>query len=381
VSADLAIARIDVFRLKAQLRQEFAFSQFSYSSRESTLVRMETRAGLVGWGEGYGPPAPIAAAVEHLFAPMLAGQDAGDVEESWRLMFARSLDFGQKGVLLAAISALDIACWDLKAQAAGVPLYRLLGSSRTESIPCYATGFYFGGDGPLERRFAREAEAYVRQGFTAMKMKVGLGVERDAVLVGAVRQAIGSGVRLMIDANHAFDPVSAIALGRRVERHDLHWFEEPVSPLDIGGMLEVKQRLSIPIAAGECEFTRFGFEPLLRRRAIDFAQPDLCACGGITEGWKIAVLASIHQIHLTPHAWGSPVGQAAALHFYAARPRHPGSLTAEDKLIECDRTENPLRERLARQPIELQNGSWMIPQEPGLGIEVDEDQVRAFQVG
>jgi hypothetical protein len=142
----------------------------------------------------------------------------------------------------------------------------------------------------------------------------------------------------MIDANHAYDTTAALALGRLVERHNIHWFEEPVSPLDVDGYLELKHRLPIPLAGGECEFTRFGFEPWLRRRAIDYAQPDLCACGGITEGMKIATLASVYNVHVTPHAWGTAIGQAAALHFYAARPRHPSTLTKEDKLIECDMT-------------------------------------------
>src|SRR5207248_1975999 len=134
----------------------------------------------------------------------------------------------------------------------------------------------------------------------------------------------------------------------------------------------------IAIAGGECEYTRFGFEPLLRRRAVDYAQPDLCACGGISEGLKIATLASTYNVHVTPHAWGSAVGQAAALHFYAARPRHPGSLTAEDKLIECDQTENPFRTEIVRKPIRFERGEWFLPQEPGLGVEIDRVALRAF---
>src|SRR5205085_11493655 len=217
-------------------------------------------------------------------------------------------------------------------RAAGMPLYRFLGASEQRSIPCYATGFYFRGDDihAMVRDFAAEAGQHLARGFGAMKLKVGLGVEQDLVLIAAVRKAIGPSIRLMIDANHAYDPRTAIDLGRRAEQYDLAWCEEPVTPLDPGAYLEVKRALRIPIAGGECEYTRFGFEPLLRTRALDYAQPDLCACGGISEGLKIAALASTYNVHVTPHAWGSAIGQAAALHFYAARPRHPGSLTAED---------------------------------------------------
>ena len=377
---DMKIGKIEAFTLRAKLAKTFRFSQWSYSHRETTLVAVETDHGWCGWGEAYGPSKPIAAAVEDFFAPLLAGRDPCDQEELWHLMFARSLDYGQKGVMLAAISAIDIALWDLKARAAGVPLYRLLGASETEAIPCYATGFYF-ADGSLEAQFEAEAERYLSLGFRAMKMKVGLGVERDAALVAYVRKSIGSEARLMIDANHAYNPVTAIALGRRIEQHAIHWFEEPVSPLDLDGYLEVKRALAIPIAGGECEYTRFGFDPLLRRRAVDYAQVEICACGGITEGIKIATLASLYDIHVTPHVWGTAIGQAAALHFYAARPRHPASLVPEEKFIECDQTENPLRADLSNTPIRFAAGQWYLPQRPGLGIEVNREALRRYQQG
>ncbi len=204
-----------------------------------------------------------------------------------------------------------------------------------------------------------------------MKIKVGLGVERDAELVNHVRDVVGPATKLMIDANHAYTPTEAITLGRKLEDADLWWFEEPVSCIDVDAYLEVKNRIAIPLAGGETEATRFGFEPWLRRRAFDYCQPDICACGGITEGMKIATLASLTGIHVTPHAWGSAIGQAAALHFYAARSRQPFTLTAERKLIECDRSENPLRSAIVQSPVQFsERDSWMLPKTPGLGVEV-----------
>lgn len=344
------------------------------------LVRVTVDDGRCGWGEAYGP-APVAATIiDQFLGPLLLGRDPRATESLWALLYARSIDYGQKGVMLAAISALDIACWDLKSQDAGLPLYRALGAESAESIECYWTGFYFGGEEPLERRFEREAHRCLEAGFRAAKMKVGLGVARDAELVGRVRDFVGPGARLAIDANHAYSPVEAIDLARRVERHDIHWFEEPVSPLDPEAYLEVKARTSIPLAGGECEFTRFGFERWIRKRALDYAQPDICACGGITEGMKIAALASLTGIHVTPHAWGSAVGQAAALHFYAARPRQPFTLTAETKLIECDTTENPLRAAIVERPIRLRRGRWRLPVSPGLGVVPREEMFGDFLV-
>jgi D-galactarolactone cycloisomerase len=376
----MKIVSIRSWVLRAELRETFSFSQFSYSRRETALVEVSTDDGLTGWGEAYGPSLPAASAVRDFFAPMVLGRDPRDTEAMWHLLYARSIDYGQKGTLLAAISALDIACWDIKAQSAGAPLYRVLGGSYTESIPCYATGFYFGGGDRLEDKFSREARQYIAEGFRAVKMKVGLGIERDAELVAAVRTALGPGIRLMMDANHAYTPAEAIALAKRVEHHGIHWFEEPVSPLDLEGYLAVQRATSIPLAGGECEYTRFGFEPLLRRRAVAFAQPDLTACGGISEGMKIAAMASVYNVHVTPHAWGSSVGQAAALHFYAARPRHPSTLTPEDKLIECDRSENPFRSAIVKDPIRLEQGQWYLPQEPGLGIDLDRDALEHFSL-
>ncbi len=378
----MKIRKITPYVLRAKLSKPFRFSQWSYDHRSTTVVSLETDDGLRGWGEAYGTPSTVATAIRDFFAPQIIGRDCAEHEALWHYMFARSIDHGQKGAMIAAISAVDIALWDVKAQGAGMPLYRLLGGVQTESIPGYATGFYFDESDAvaLARKFAHEAEYYLGLGFGAVKMKVGLGVATDAELVGAVRAAVGSGVRLMIDANHAYDATAAITLGRRVEKHEIGWFEEPVSPLDLDGYADVRRALRIPIAGGECEYTRFGFAELFKRRAVDYAQPDLCGCGGITEGMKIATLGSVAGIHVTPHVWGTAIGQAAAAHFYAARPAHPGTLVAEDKLIECDQTENPLRAELTAEPVSIRDGRMFVPQGSGLGIQIDEAALRRFRV-
>ncbi|MDE0629208.1 MAG: mandelate racemase/muconate lactonizing enzyme family protein [Bryobacterales bacterium] len=376
----MRISRVDAFQLRAELERPFGFSQFQYFQREAMLVRLSTDDGRQGWGEAYGPAGVTALIIRRFLGPLVLGMDPRAVESIWELLYARSLDYGQKGVMLAAISALDIACWDLKAQDAGLPLYRALGGAAVDSIECYWTGFYFGGDEPLERRWEREARACLDAGFRALKMKVGQGIARDAELVGALRGYVGSGVKLSIDANHAYSPVEAVRLARAVEPHGIHWFEEPVSPLDPEAYLEVKSRTSIPLAGGECEYTRFGFDRWFRLRALDFAQPDICACGGITEGMKIAATGSLTGVHVTPHAWGSAVGQAAALHFYAARPRQPFTLTTEEKLIECDRTENPFRTEIVERPIRLDQGAWALPKAPGLGLRLRTEAFEPFLV-
>jgi D-galactarolactone cycloisomerase len=214
-----------------------------------------------------------------------------------------------------------------------------------------------------------------------MKLKVGFGIDEDVRVTRAVRDAIGPDVALMIDANHAYDAVAAIRLGRRVEALDIGWFEEPVPPEDIAGHREVKAALAIPIASGECEFTRFGFRELLASRAVDIVQPDTCSAGGLSECKKIADMAAAHGVRYTPHVWGTGIATAAALQLLAVLPSlTPPSLKPIEPMLEFDRTEHPIRAALLATPIEQRRGRVAVPDGPGLGIEVDRDALKRFRV-
>ena len=183
----------------------------------------------------------------------------------------------------------------------------------------------------------------------------------------------------MVDANHAYDAVAAIRLGRRIEELDIGWFEEPVPPEDLAGYRDVKAALAIPVAGGECEFTRFGFRELLTSRAVDIVQPDTCAAGGLSECKKIADMAAAFGVRYNPHVWGTGVALAAALQLLAVLPSHtPGSLAPVEPMLELDRTEHPIRQALLRQPIEHAGGVVRVPEGPGLGIEVDRDALARF---
>src|SRR5437879_13352519 len=204
-----------------------------------------------------------------------------------------------------------------------------------------------------------------------MKMKVGFGLDEDARNVGAVRAATGSDRLLAIDANHAYDAGQAIRLGRKVEAYDLAWFEEPVVPEDVDGYCRVKATLRIPISGGETEYARWGFRELCARRAVDIVQPDICGCGGFTEAWRIAALASASSLTVYPHVWGTAVGLFASLHLTAALPPNPPALVATDPLFELDRTPNPLREQLALNPPNRAGDLSAVPTGPGLAHETD----------
>jgi D-galactarolactone cycloisomerase len=196
-----------------------------------------------------------------------------------------------------------------------------------------------------------------------------------------VREAIGFDIALMVDANHAYDAVAAIRLGRMIEADNIGWFEEPVPPEDVAGYRAVKAAISIPIAGGECEFTRFGFRDILALRAIDIIQPDTCAAGGLSECKKIADMAEAFGVRYNPHVWGTGIAIAASLQLLAVLPSHtPPSLAPVAPMLEFDRTEHPIRQSLLVQPIEHTKGVVRVPDAPGLGIEVDRETLARFAV-
>ncbi|MBT1511099.1 mandelate racemase/muconate lactonizing enzyme family protein [Bradyrhizobium sp. SRL28] len=376
----MIITAVRAHVLEARLSQPFAYSRAWYDTRTAMVVEIETDAGLIGWGECYGP-ARMTAAVVQSVATWLIGEDPLRTDYLWQMIYARLRDHGQKGVVIEGLSGIDIALWDIKGKHFGVPAHRLLGGPLRAEVQAYATGLYRRKSGDPLRYLAEEAAGYVAEGFRAVKLKVGFGVEEDAAVTRAVREAIGPDVALMVDANHAYDAVAAIRLGRMIEPYDIGWFEEPVPPEDVAGYRAVKAALSIPVAGGECEFTRFGFRDLLVSRAIDIIQPDTCAAGGLSECKKIADMAEAFGVRYNPHVWGTGIAIAASLQLLAVLPAHtPVSLAPIQPMLEFDRTEHPIRQSLLVQPIEHSGGIVRVPDGPGLGIEVDRDALARFTV-
>ena len=341
----MKIVDVRVHVLQSPLEQPFAFSQGWVHRRSATLVEVQTDTGLVGWGEAFAqglePPQVAAAAIEHALRPLVLGADPLDIEVLWHRMYHQTRDHGRKGSVVAAISAVDIALWDLAGKHHGVPVHRLLGGAFRTQVQPYATGFYrIHGQGEAAR-LVDEAHAHREAGFRLMKVKLGYGVDDDI------------GVR---------------------------WYEEPVVPEDIGGYVELRSRLRTPIAGGENEHTLYGFRDLLGRHAVDIAQPDIGSCGGLTAARHITVLAQAHGIEVNPHVWGSAVAQAASLQWIAALPVTHHSLYARAPVLEYDRSSHPFRRDLVSPPLDLVDGMVPIPQGPGLGIEVRRETVERFKV-
>jgi D-galactarolactone cycloisomerase len=349
-------------------------------------VQIDTDEGVTGWGEAGVPgQRATAAVILEILRPLLISQDPFDREVLWERMYAKTRDYGQKGIPIDAISGIDIALWDIMGKALGLPVHKLLGGAMREKVMAYATGLYYKESPNLTQELIQEALGYVTEGFSAIKMKIGgLLPAQDLKNVQAVRKAIGPDVLLMVDANHAYNPVSAIQVGRELEKCQVFWFEEPIIPEDLQGYLEVKEALDIPIAGGECEYTRFGFRELISRRAVDILQPDTCRAGGLSEAKKISALSSAWGIPYVPHCWGTPIAIAAALHLLAALPEVPSCRNTlpfhQLPVLEFDRTSHPIREELAAQPFRLEGGWVRVPSGPGLGVEVQKEVLFKYRV-
>lgn len=381
----MKIESVKVHVLQSPLAQPFAFSQGWVSRRSATLVEITTDSGITGWGEAFAqglePPQIAAAVIEHALAPCVVGSDPLATEVLWHRMYHQSRDYGRKGSVIAGISAVDMALWDIAGQHYGVPVYQLLGGAFRTQVQPYATGFYrISGLGEAAR-LADEALAHHAAGFQLMKVKLGYGVDDDIAVLAAIAKAVqGLGVSLMVDTNHAYGRAEALRLGYFMDDLDLRWYEEPVAPEDIDGYCELRSKLRTPIAGGENEHTLFGFRELLGRHAVDIAQPDLGSCGGITAARHIVALAQAHGIEVNPHVWGSAIAQAASLQVIAALPVAHHSVFARAPVLEYDRSLHPFRRELVTEPIELEEGSVAIPHKPGLGITVRRDTIERYRI-
>ena len=313
--------------------------------------------------------------------PLLIGADPLATEVLWHSMYHATRDYGRKGSVVAAISAVDIALWDIAGRARGEPIHKLLGGAFRDRVEPYATGFYrIKGQGEAAR-LADEAVRHHEAGFRLMKVKLGYGVEDDIACMQAICRAIeGRDITLMIDTNHAYGRAEALRLGRALADCKLRWYEEPVVPEDLRGYVEMREKLTMPIAGGENEHTMYGYRELFAAGAVDIAQPDLGSCGGITAARHIIALAQSHGVAVNPHVWGSAIAQAASLQLIAALPVAHHSLFAQEPVFEYDRSSHPFRQHLITEPI-LQQGGWVtIPDGPGLGVEIDRAALEKYRV-
>lgn len=373
------IKSIRTHLLEHDLDEPFGFSQWTYSKRRQLLVEIEDGDGVVGWGECYGPAAVTQAAIQDFYAPLLIGLDPLRNEAAWQHCWQASLDFARKGVMMGALSGLDMAMLDLKGKLLKVSASELMGGRVRDRVECYATGMYFRDreEEALLEEILEEAHGYVAQGFRALKIKVGKNRPFDRREIVSFRSRFPE-LTLMADANHAYDLNEAVEIGRVLDEHGYAWFEEPLSPQHPGLFRDLSAKIDLPLATGECEQTRWGFFDLVAAKGAHILQPDLAYCGGPTEALKIRAVASAAGLQVIPHAWGTQLNLACALHFLATTAMEPGRREAREPLLERDCTANPMRDGMFSTPIEIQEGRATVPSTPGLGVEVDTTALARF---
>ena len=369
--------------------QKFYSSQAAFPERNSYLVRVETDSGLVGWGEGgqYGPPEPVAACVDAVFAPQLIGRDPTEPVRIWEDHYAFSRDFGQKGTYIEAISAIDIALWDIAGQAAGLPVWKMLGGRFRDSVTAYATGCYYPDnfrDMPaVLRALEKEASGYADAGFQFLKIKVGLLSLRDDIeRLRLIRAAVGPRIGLLVDANHAYNAVSAFAWAGSWSRIRSSFSRSPLRPRITKATEKCAVKIRSPWRAASASSRDMDFRDLIGGGCVDIAQPDLACAGGFSGWLDILALAKSYGVATIPHVWGSGIAVAAALHAVASIPPFPHTANPlpllNEPVIEFDRKHNPLRDELLAEPFALKDGRLMVPDRPGLGVTVRDDTLKAY---
>jgi L-alanine-DL-glutamate epimerase-like enolase superfamily enzyme len=329
------------------------------------LVIIETDEGVTGIGLGAVGPI-IQATIEHL-APQLIGEDPLDVERLWESMWQVEL-IGRRGFTTRAISAIDIGLWDIRGKVANLPLYKLLGGYR-DRVPTYIAGGYY-EDGKGLKELAGEMETNLEIGARAVKMKVGgLSIPEDVDRVRVARETVGPNVKLMLDANCSYRYYEAIQFAKRVEEFDPYWFEEPIPPDDYDGFRKIAAATTIPLAAGENEYTRYGFRDLINTGGVAVLNPDAKIVGGVTEYMKVVALSQAHDLDIAPHG-----SQDIHIHMVAA--------IANGLMLEYyGESMDPQANLVYETPLLLNDdGTVSPPDEPGHGVRPNHEFLKDHRV-
>ena len=339
--------------------------------RDAVLVKVETDAGIVGWGESHAGRAPGAVAqfANTTLKSLALGMDACDVVGIWDRIYRMQLaSHGMGAACAIAMSGLDMALWDIRGKAVGWPLYRLLGGA-SRPVPAYAGGVSLGYQPPAA--LAAEAEASVATGYRALKLRLGDTPRDDIARVAAVRKALGD-VDILTDANAAYSLDDARRVMPALDEADVGWLEEPFPPHDHRRYREARTFGRTPLAAGENHYTRFEFHRLVEDCCVTVIQPDLSKTGGVTEGLRIAALVSAWKLPLNPHTSVTGLNVAATLHLLCSID-NAGYFEADIS------RHNPFRDALCDWQARVDDDGCVRPPDgPGLGVAIDEARLAAF---
>jgi D-arabinonate dehydratase len=362
----MKITALTVKGYSAPYQIPIANGKYQYASSETVIVTLSTDEGITGYGWTHGStPTLVIDTLESLRERVL-GEDPFNVERLWEKMYLPKV-YGRKGLTTRAISAVDMACWDIMGKVAGRPVRQLLGGFRS-TIPAYIAGGYYERD-KTHSGLQQEMRDNVAKGARAVKMKIGgAPITVDVERIDAVREAVGPNVEILVDANNAYNRLDALKMGRELDRRNIFWFEEPLSPDDLEGCAELCRRLDTPIAIGENEYTRWGFKQIIDAHAAQIINADALVLGGITEWKKVADIAMGSHILVAPHG-----DQEVHAHLVSAVPN---GLIAEY----YDSNTNALLQAMFTVHITLDSeGCISPPAGPGFGVELNFDAMERFR--
>ncbi|MBH60494.1 MAG: hypothetical protein CL907_04950 [Dehalococcoidia bacterium] len=339
-------------------------------SHETTVVKIETENGIIGWGEAQSPVSPntTATIIKDIVEPLTIGKDIYDVESIWHNNYSSKRERGHyTGFYIDAICGVDIAIWDAIGKSQNMPTCKAMGGAHRKSVALYNG---IGGTEPEE--VADQAEWSVSKGYKFVKMHLKENLEKDIEIARKVRERVGDSIGIMIDVHMGFDTFNVIKLGKELEKLNLLWIESPSDPTDIPGLCEISRALDIPIANGEWTRTKYEMREIFEKRAYDISMPDI-ARTGLTGGKQIASLAQLYNIPISPHVGGGGiVSVAATLQFSLNTPNF--------LIMEHSEQGHAVKAMILSENFEAKDGEFKLSEKPGLGIEIDENKLREFQI-
>jgi len=348
-------------------------------TQDDLIIVVETDEGITGYGEvDTAPTVGIAVVEAHMshgtcygLKEVVVGSDPFDYEQIWNAMWAKTYYYGRTGPVMHVMSGIDMAIWDIMGKATGKPVHKLLGGSYTDKVRAYASALM-----PENKETVKKmVETYTSQGFTAIKFgwgPLGYDVHFDIGLIKAARESAGDQVEIMIDIGKRYRLKEAMYVARALEQLNIYWLEEALPAEDYTGYRKLAESTTMRIATGEEESGRLAFARLIRETHVDVIQPDMSRCGGLTEAKKIATMAADENLLCVPHAFKTGVLVAASIHLIAAIPHAP--------FLEFSVTESAIRKELLKKPFRQKDGWVEVPQEPGLGIELNPDIIKKYGI-
>lgn len=356
----MKITNVKVYLLKKKLSTSMTISRGGFTERNHAIVEIETDAGISGLGEGIGNALYVKGIIETLMAQKTIGENPFEIEKIKNKLLNDYVYYERKGSVICAVSAIEMALFDIKGKALKIPAYELLGGKFRNTVDSYVSDIYWEED---PKKMGECAKRIVGEGFSILKAHIGhASPESDAKRIEAIRKAIGVEVKLMIDLNCGYNYLDAERAIRLWEPYNLYWIEEPLHPDHSIAMSKLREKSRIPIAAGENEFGVNGFKELFDKSSVDIAMPDVGRAGGLIETKNICALAQSYGIDVSIHNFSSGVLLAATMQVMAATPHCT--------LLEYDSSMNAVYHELLIEPLKIKNGKVTIPDLPGLGVHL-----------